>query len=123
VAAGGELDRHGAADALRGAGDQDTDLCSIADALELAGDRWSLLILRELAFGVRRFSDIMVNTGAPRETLTRRLRQLEDAGVIGRHRYSDRPPRDEYVLTEAGEAIGPVLGSLRQWGERYARRP
>lgn len=94
--------------------------CSIADALELVGERWSLLILRELMFGVRRFNDIRVNTGAPRDTLTTRLRQLEEAGVIARHRYSERPPRDEYLLTGAGEAIGPVLRSLRQWGEKYA---
>lgn len=95
-------------------------VCSIADALELVGDRWSLLVLREIGFGVRRFSDILRNTGAPRETLTVRLRKLEDAGVIDRRRYSAHPPRDEYTLTDAGEALGPVLRSLREWGERYA---
>jgi DNA-binding HxlR family transcriptional regulator len=95
-------------------------VCSIADALELVGDRWSLLILRELGFGVRRFNDIRVNVGAPRETLTSRLRKLEEVGVITRRRYSEHPPRDEYVLTDAGEALSPVLRSLREWGERYA---
>jgi DNA-binding HxlR family transcriptional regulator len=95
-------------------------ICSIADALELVGDRYALLILRELAFGVRRFSDIRRNTGAPRETLSARLRKLEDAGLIARRRYSEHPPRDEYVLTEAGSAITPVLQSLRRWGEQYA---
>jgi DNA-binding HxlR family transcriptional regulator len=94
--------------------------CSIADALELVGDRWSLLVLREIGFGVRRFSDIRTNTGAPRETLTARLRKLEDAGVIERRRYSQHPPRDEYLLTDAGRALTPVLTSLRKWGERYA---
>ncbi len=94
--------------------------CGIADALDLVGDRWSLLILRELRFGVRRFNDIRVNTGAPRETLTARLRKLEDAGIITRRRYSDHPPRDEYVLAEAGEAVAPILRALRLWGERYA---
>jgi len=94
-------------------------VCSIADALEVVGDRYSLLVLRELGFGVRRFNDIRRNTGAPRETLAVRLRKLEEAGLIERRRYSERPPRDEYVLTEAGAAITPVLRSLRRWGERY----
>jgi DNA-binding HxlR family transcriptional regulator len=95
-------------------------VCGIADALELIGERWSLLVLRELALGVTRFNDIRQNTGAPRETLTSRLRTLGDAGVIARRQYSAHPPRDEYLLTEAGRALVPVLRSLRQWGERYA---
>jgi DNA-binding HxlR family transcriptional regulator len=94
-------------------------ICPIADALELVGDRYALLILRELSFGVRRFSDIRRNTGAPRETLSARLRKLEDASLIARRRYSEHPPRDEYVPTEAGSAITPVLQSLRRWGEQY----
>jgi DNA-binding HxlR family transcriptional regulator len=94
--------------------------CSIADALELVGDRYTLLILRELAFGVTRFNDVRHNTGAPRETLSARLRKLEDAGLITRRRYTERPPRDEYVLTDAGEALAPVMRSLREWGEQYA---
>jgi DNA-binding HxlR family transcriptional regulator len=97
-------------------------VCSIADALDVVGDRWSLLILRELGLGVHRFNDIRDNVGAPRETLTTRLRELEQAGVIARRRYSERPPRDEYVLTDAGQAIVPVLRALRRWGERYATR-
>jgi DNA-binding HxlR family transcriptional regulator len=94
--------------------------CAIADALDLVGDRWSLLVLRELRLGVHRFNDIQTLTGAPRETLTARLRKLENAGVIARRRYSDHPPRDEYVLAEAGEAMSPILAALRSWGERYA---
>jgi DNA-binding HxlR family transcriptional regulator len=95
-------------------------VCSIADALNVVGDRWSLLILRELSFGVSRFADIRVNTGAPRETLTARLRKLENCGLIERQRYSEHPPRDEYRLTQSGTAIGPVLRELRRWGETYA---
>ncbi len=91
-------------------------VCSIADALEVVGERWSLLIVRELGFDVRRFKDIQINTGAPRETLALRLRKLEGAGIIERRRYSDRPPRDEYLLTDAGRAL---LGALREWGERH----
>jgi DNA-binding HxlR family transcriptional regulator len=95
-------------------------VCFIADALELVGERWSLLVLRELNLGVHRFKDIQINTGAPRETLALRLRKLEDAGLIERHRYSEHPPRDEYVLTASGREIAPVLRALRQWGERHA---
>ncbi len=98
-------------------------VCSVADALAIVGDRWSLLVLREIGFGVRRFTDIRRNTGAPRETLALRLRKLEAAGVIGRRRYSEHPPRDEYVLTPSGEAVAPILGALREWGERHAGGP
>ena len=93
--------------------------CSIADALEVIGDRYTMLILREIGLGFGRFSDIRRHVGAPRETLTVRLRKLEDAGVIERRRYSEHPPRDEYVMTEAGRALGPVLKQLRAWGEQY----
>ena len=93
--------------------------CSIADALDVVGERWSLLVLRELGFGVHRFRDIQVNTGAPRETLVLRLRKLEQAGIIERRRYCDHPPRDEYVLTGPGRELLPVLGALRDWGERH----
>lgn len=97
-----------------------TRVCGIADALELVGDRWSLLIVRELAFGVHRFNDIRRNTGAPREMLTARLRKLEQVGIITRNEYSQHPPRYEYHLTEAGEALAPVLRDLREWGEQFA---
>jgi DNA-binding HxlR family transcriptional regulator len=95
-------------------------LCGIADALQLVGDRWALLAIRELGFGVRRFNEIQQNTGAPRASLVARLRELEAAGIVARRRYSERPPRDEYVLTEAGDALAPALGALREWGERWA---
>jgi DNA-binding HxlR family transcriptional regulator len=95
-------------------------VCSIADALDIIGERWTLLVLRELRFGVTRFKEIQVNTGAPRETLSLRLRKLEDYRLIERRRYCEHPPRDEYVLTPAGQDLQPVLRSLRQWGERYA---
>lgn len=96
--------------------------CGIADALALVGDRWSLLVLRELGYGAHRFSEIRRGTGAPREILTARLRKLEAEGLITRRRYTERPPRDEYVLTAAGRALEPVLVALREWGERFARR-
>ena len=95
-------------------------VCGIADALELVGDRWALLALRELGFEVRRFNDIQANTGAPRASLAARLRGLEDAGLVERRRYCERPPRDEYLLTDAGRELMPVLGQLRAWGDKYA---
>lgn len=94
-------------------------VCSIADALDVIGDRYTMLVLREINLGFGRFNDIRRHVGAPRETLTLRLRKLEEAGVIARRRYSEHPPRDEYVMTEAGRALGPVLQSLRDWGEQY----
>jgi len=94
-------------------------VCSIANALGVVGDRYSLLILREIGFGVRRFNDIRSNIGAPRDTLTNRLRDLEKAGVIERRQYSEHPPRDEYFFTEAGKGIEPVLAALREWGDRF----
>jgi DNA-binding HxlR family transcriptional regulator len=95
-------------------------VCGIADALELVGDRWALLAIRELGFGVTRFNDIQASTGAPRASLAARLRELEDAGLVERRRYNLRPPRDEYVLTEAGRDLSPVLRELRVWGEQHA---
>jgi DNA-binding HxlR family transcriptional regulator len=97
-----------------------TRVCSIADALELVGERWSLLVVREVGLGVRRFNDIQRNTGAPREMLTARLRRLEEAGVLTRSQYSEHPPRYDYELTEAGRALIPILHDLRTWGERFA---
>ena len=92
----------------------------IADALQVIGDRWALLTIRELSFGVSRFNDIRTNTGAPRASLAARLRDLEEAGLLERRRYSSHPPRDEYILTPACRELGPVLRELRVWGERYA---
>ena len=96
-------------------------VCGIADALGVVGDRWALLVLRELGLGVHRFNDILANTGAPRDSLATRLRELQDSGLVTRRRYNDHPPRDEYLLTAAGKALGPALAALRVWGETYAR--
>jgi DNA-binding HxlR family transcriptional regulator len=100
-----------------------TRVCPIADALELVGDRWSLLVVREAGLGVRRFNDIQRNTGAPRQMLTARLRKLEQAGILTRVKYSEHPPRYEYELTAAGQALIPVLRGLRAWGEQFATQP
>lgn len=94
--------------------------CSIARALDVVGDRWSLLVVRELTLGVHRFNDIAGHTGAPRDVLTARLRKLEELDVVERRQYSDRPPRHEYLLTASGRELAPVLQLLRQWGDDHA---
>jgi len=93
--------------------------CSIADALEVVGERWSLLAVRELFYGVRRFDQIARNTGASRDILAARLRKLEAAGVIERRPYSERPVRYEYHLTAAGRDLGEVLAVLAKWGDKH----
>ena len=97
--------------------------CPIAGTLDLVGERWSLLVLREVFLGVRRFADIRANTGAPRDVLTRRLRSLESAGILERRPYQDRPPRFEYHLTPTGRDLEPVLIGLREWGIRHLPDP
>lgn len=94
--------------------------CAIATSLALVGERWSLLVVRELFYGNRRFDHIARNTGAPRDILATRLRKLEEVGVVRREQYNDRPPRYEYRLTSAGRALEPVITALRQWGDTYA---
>src|SRR3982750_2900490 len=93
--------------------------CSIAAALTVLGEKWSLLVVRELALGVHRFDQIQRNTGAPRDILTNRLRRLEDAGVVEKRPYQERPLRNSYHLTESGNELRPILLTLSQWGERW----
>jgi DNA-binding HxlR family transcriptional regulator len=95
--------------------------CSVSDALATVGDRYTLEIVRELFYGNTRFVDLIAEVGAPRSVLSSRLSRLHDAGVVRRRRYSDRPPRDEYVLTDAGSDLAPVLLALKQWGDRWCR--
>ena len=94
--------------------------CSVAAALNLVGEKWSLLAVREITFGNKRFDVIARNTGAPRDRLAARLRALEAAGVVIRRQYSERPPRYEYELTEAGRELRLVLTALRSWGDKWA---
>lgn len=93
--------------------------CSIAGALDVVGDKWALLVVREVALGRHRFSDILAGTGAPRERLSARLSALVEAGVLERRQYTDAPPRSGYHLTAAGRDLVPVLQSLLQWGDRW----
>ncbi|MFB7863222.1 winged helix-turn-helix transcriptional regulator [Streptomyces sp. NPDC056069] len=93
--------------------------CSIADTLALVGEKYSLLVLREISLGVRRFDRIARNTGAPRDILTARLKRLVEAGILEKVAYSERPKRYEYRATPAGEELAPVLVTLMAWGDRY----
>ena len=99
--------------------------CPVARTLDIIGERWTLLILRDLMLhGPRKFQDFQRNfVGISPNTLSARLKTLEDAGVVERRFYEWRPPRAEYVLTEKGKALSPVLRGLREWGEKYAPRP
>jgi DNA-binding HxlR family transcriptional regulator len=93
-------------------------ICSVADALAVVGDRYSLLLVREIGYGYRRFQDMAAFTGAPRDVLTSRLRRLEEVGILERRPYSERPPRHEYHLTEAGMELRPIVLALKEWGDR-----
>jgi DNA-binding HxlR family transcriptional regulator len=93
--------------------------CSIAGTLEIVGERWTLLILRDAFLGVHRFEDLQRRNGVARNVLAARLQRLVDEGLLRRERYSDRPPRDEYRLTEKGVDLWPVIVSLLQWGDKH----
>ncbi|HEY4413152.1 MAG TPA: helix-turn-helix domain-containing protein [Gaiellaceae bacterium] len=93
--------------------------CTIAASLAVIGEKWSLLVIRELSLGVHRFDAIQRNTGAPRDILSSRLRRLESEGVIEKRLYQLHPPRHEYGLTEAGNELRPILLSLSKWGARW----
>ena len=94
--------------------------CPIAAALGLVGERWALLVVREIALGATRFGDIVAGTGAPRDRIAARLKALESAGIVTRTPYHDGPVRYEYRLTDSGDALMPVLDALLEWGSHHA---
>ncbi|HZF87503.1 helix-turn-helix domain-containing protein [Streptomyces sp.] len=95
--------------------------CSIADALALVGEKYSLLVVREVCLGNGRFDQLVRNIGAPRDILATRLRRLVDAGILTKRAYSERPQRFEYRPTQAGLELVPVLLTLMEWGNRHLR--
>ncbi|WP_460717886.1 winged helix-turn-helix transcriptional regulator [Nocardia heshunensis] len=99
--------------------------CSVAATLELIGEQWSLLALREVFLGVRRFDAIADATGAPRAVLVRRLRTLVETGILERVDYREpgARTRQEYRLTSAGRELQPVLTALMQWGDKHLAGP
>lgn len=94
--------------------------CSVARTLDVVGEWWSLLILRDTFRGVRRFDDFQRRLGIARNVLADRLQTLVDHGVLERRRYQERPERFEYRLTEKGRDLYPVVVTLMQWGDRWA---
>ena len=95
----------------------------MAAGLELVGERWALLVVRELALDAHRFTDIVAGTGAPRDRIAARLKALTDAGVVERRQYQSGPDRFEYHLTDSGQALLPVLDALLVWGRDWAVSP
>src|SRR5215472_18357714 len=94
--------------------------CSIAQCLEVAGEWWSMLILRDAFFGVSRFDQFQDRLGISRNVLNQRLTRLVGAGILVKVPYSQHPPRYDYRLTDKGRDLWPVLSSLRQWGDKHA---
>ena len=94
--------------------------CSVAQCLEIVGEWWSMLIVRDAFLGVTRFDHFQERLGISRNILNQRLGRLVEAGVLVKVPYSDHPPRHEYRLTDKGRDLWPVLTTMRQWGDKYA---
>jgi DNA-binding HxlR family transcriptional regulator len=97
----------------------DDQSCSIARTLEVIGERWTILIVRDAFLGVRRFDDFQRSLGVSRGVLTDRLNRLVEAGILERRRYQENPERHEYRLTEKGRDLWPVTMALVEFGDRY----
>jgi DNA-binding HxlR family transcriptional regulator len=93
--------------------------CSIARTLDVVGEKWALLAVREVLLGNRRFDEMVRRTGAPRDTLAARLRTLVSSGILERSQYCEHPARYEYRLTQAGRDLYPVIAALMRWGDDH----
>lgn len=94
--------------------------CSVARTLEIVGDPWTLLIVRDALWGYRRFNEFQERLGIPRNTLTDRLASLVQAGVLDKEVYQSNPDRFEYLLTAKGNALRPIIITLMQWGDEWS---
>jgi DNA-binding HxlR family transcriptional regulator len=101
----------------------DDQVCSLARALEVVGERWTLLIVRDALLGLRRFEEFSDSLGLARTVLTDRLGRLVEAGVLERVRYQRRPDRFEYLLTDRGRGLGVPVLALMQWGDAHLAGP
>jgi DNA-binding HxlR family transcriptional regulator len=99
--------------------DYPTQYCPVASTLEVVGERWTILILRDVFLGIRRFEDLQRSLGIARNILQVRLERLVEHGILVKRPYQDRPVRSEYRLTEKGADLWPVLVSMVHWGDRY----
>lgn len=97
--------------------------CPIARALDVIGDAWTPLVIRDIAAGITRFDALQRNLGISRKVLTERLATLLEHGVIERTAYQDKPTRYDYLLTEKGKALGYVLLAMHDWGKRWTAEP
>ena len=97
--------------------------CSVAKALEVIGERWSLLIVRSVMHGNRRFGEMQESLGIARNVLSARLQRLVDEEILERRAYQESPPRYEYFLTQKGLDLWPALIALLNWGDRYSPDP
>jgi DNA-binding HxlR family transcriptional regulator len=97
--------------------------CSVAKSLEVIGERWSLLIVREVMHGRRRFGELQGSLGVARNVLSARLQRLIEEGILERRAYQESPPRHEYFLTEKGLDLWPALIALQGWGDRHSTGP
>ncbi|VVO55628.1 putative HTH-type transcriptional regulator [Pseudomonas fluorescens] len=100
-----------------------TTLCPISRAEAIVGDRWTVLVLRELIMGSHRYDEIQAQTGGTPQMVAARLKSLEADGLVERRLYNERPPRYEYHLTEKGQAFYSVVQALRAWGETWCKSP
>ena len=97
--------------------------CPVAKSLEVVGDRWTLLLVRDLLRGPRRFQDLLESlAGIPPNILSDRLKLMEEHALVARRFYSEHPPRAEYALTDKGRELGVVVGALAVWGSRHLHR-
>ncbi|CAB3768948.1 winged helix-turn-helix transcriptional regulator [Paraburkholderia humisilvae] len=96
-------------------------VCPVARSLDIVGDRWTVLVLREMYMGASRFEELQIQTEATPQMLAGRLKALEADGMVERHPYSEKPLRYEYRLTEKARAFYPVIYALRQWGETWCK--
>jgi DNA-binding HxlR family transcriptional regulator len=97
--------------------------CPVAKALEVVGDRWTLLLVRDMLSGPRRFQDLQQSLpGIPPNILSDRLKLMDEHGLATRRFYSEHPPRAEYALTDRGRELGVVVGALAAWGSRHVHR-
>jgi DNA-binding HxlR family transcriptional regulator len=94
--------------------------CSVAQCLEVVGEWWSMLLIRDAFLGVTRFDQFQERLGISRNILNQRLTRLVDEGLMRRVQYSEHPPRYDYRLTAKGRDLWPVLTAMRQWGDKYA---
>jgi DNA-binding HxlR family transcriptional regulator len=93
--------------------------CSVARTIDVIGEWWTPLIVRDAFYGRTRFEDFQRSLGVARNVLTVRLERLVETGIMERHRYQDHPPRDEYLLTEKGRDLFPIIAALLTWGDRW----